>query len=141
MICRTLPCFEGRPGPDAPRLKRVRLPQGELAQFQDGDDPMRYLAWLELRPGTVRGNHYHERKRERFYLVAGTIQLRVEDIRTRERAELILEGGDLVVLPPGIAHALHPLREGHGIEMAPEPLDLADSFPYRIEESTRGAVS
>ena len=40
--------------PDAPRVKRLMLPQGELAQFHDGEEGMRYVASVELKPGTVR---------------------------------------------------------------------------------------
>lgn len=141
VVRRRLPIVEGRPGPGTPKTKRLRLPQGELAQILDGDEAIRYLAWIELGGTGLRGNHVHRRKQERLYIVAGRVRLRLEDVQTRERAEILLEAGDLVQLPPGIAHSLETLEPGHGIEFAPDPLDVTDSFPYRIGEAAEGGPS
>jgi len=138
VVRRRLPVIVGRPGPDAPAVKRLRLPQGELAQIWNGEEPIHYLAWIELGLGGIRGNHVHRRKRERIYLVAGKVRLRLEDPETRERAELILEAGDLVRITPGIAHSLESLEPGHGIEFAPDPLEAADSFPYQLGTTKPG---
>jgi hypothetical protein len=37
----SLPVISGRPGPDAPTLKRLLLPQGELAQVHDSEEGIR----------------------------------------------------------------------------------------------------
>src|SRR5579859_3526509 len=92
VIKHSLMVIEGRPGSDAPALKRLNLPQGELAQVYDGDEGIRYLACMELRPGCIRGNHYHEVKAEVIYIIRGEILLVVEDIVTRERASLSMHG-------------------------------------------------
>src|SRR5208283_1863182 len=60
----SLPALEPPFAPDAPALKRLLLPQGELAQVYDAEDAVRYIACLDLLAGTVRGNHYHKAKRE-----------------------------------------------------------------------------
>src|SRR5207244_7219783 len=62
VLRRSLPVVQPASGSGAPSLKRLLLPQGELAQFYDGEEPIRYLAYIELRPGVVRGNHYHKVK-------------------------------------------------------------------------------
>jgi hypothetical protein len=51
VLKRSLPELHLPLGPDAPVLKRLMLPQGELAQFYDAEEGIRYLAFIELRPG------------------------------------------------------------------------------------------
>jgi len=129
-----LPVIEGRPAPGQvlPPLKRLILPQGELAQILNGEPAIRFLAWIDLPEGGIRGNHVHHRKQEYLYLIAGELRLTLEDIATGERAELSLKAGDRVHIPPGIAHALWPVRAGHALEFAPDPLDPADTSPHRL---------
>jgi mannose-6-phosphate isomerase-like protein (cupin superfamily) len=110
-----------------PLLKRLSLPQGALAQIYDGDEGIRYLAWLELRAGTIRGNHVHRRKHEYFYLVAGEVELVMEDGTSGERAALTLVAGDLVYLEAGVAHAYRPLKDGEAIEFSPVRFDPTDT--------------
>jgi quercetin dioxygenase-like cupin family protein len=40
---------------------------------------------------------------------------------------LTVEQGDLVVIPPGVAHALRTTMPGWGIEFAPSELDAGDT--------------
>ena len=128
----TLPLISGRPGPEAPKLKRLALPQGELAQFWSGDQGMRYIAMMELRSGNVRGNHFHEKKCELVYIISGSVELLVEDPSTRDRHAIILQPGDLATINPGIAHALRVLSTGCGVEFSPEAFDPSDSFSYPL---------
>ena len=129
-----LPVFEGRPAPGQvlPPLKRLLLPQGELAQILQGEPAIRFLAWIDLPAGGVRGNHVHRAKKEFIYLIAGELKVYLQDLESGERAERVLQAGDRLYIPPGIAHALEPVRSGHALEFAPDPLDPADTFPHRL---------
>src|SRR4030095_3445855 len=109
---QSLPVFELPVPTDAPTVKRLMLAQGELAQFYDADAGVRYLAFIELRPGTVRGNHYHKVKDEWVYILHGAVLLVAEDIQTKERATITLQKGDLAVILTGIAHALQVQEAG-----------------------------
>jgi mannose-6-phosphate isomerase-like protein (cupin superfamily) len=128
VIRRRLPEYVGPPPADAPALKRLRLPQGDLVQFHNDDEGMRYVAWIELKEGGVRGNHYHERKLEHIYLLTGAVELTVEDIDTGERAVVDLEAGDRVTIPTRIAHALRTVRAGQAVEFSPGRLESNDTF-------------
>lgn len=122
----TLPAVE-LGAADVPLLKRLRLPQGELAQLHDADEGIHYLAWLELKAGTLRGNHYHLQKREYFYLIAGSVDLALEELATGERIEWRLEAGDLVFLAPGIVHAYRPHADGQAVEFSPQRFVAEDT--------------
>src|SRR2546423_14847110 len=118
VIKRSLPAFELPLGADTPTVKRLSLPQGELAQFYDADDGVRYLAFIELRAGTVRGNHYHKVKEEWVYIIQGEVVLIAEEIETKARESVPLRAGDLAVIRMGIAHALQVREPGQAIELS-----------------------
>lgn len=122
----SLPLIHGRPAPEAPRLKRLRLPQGDLDHFYDGPQGIQYIAHIELTPGTVRGNHFHKVREEFVYLVSGELVIRVQDTRSAERASFKLFTGDLMRISPLVAHAFETVVPGHGIEFAPCRFDPAD---------------
>src|SRR5437868_12252978 len=128
----SLPIIEGRPAPDAPRLKRLRLPQGELAQIYDGLPGIQYLALIELLTNTVRGNHFHDTKREFIYMISGEILLIVEDVDTKSRASFQLKPGDQAMISTRVAHTLQVLKPGYGIEFSPLAFDPGDVQPYAL---------
>ena len=113
-------------------MKRLLLPQGELAQFYDGEEPIRYLAYIELRPGAVRGNHYHKVKEEWIYLVRGEAVLLLQDIETKERASVSLQSGDLAFVSTGIAHAIQSAQPGQAIEFSKVRFDAADIHRFPL---------
>jgi len=130
---RSLPVVLGPPPPDAPLLKRLRLDQGELAHFWNGEEPIRYLAALELRAGSVRGGHYHLRKREQLYVISGQISVLVEDTGSRRREAMVLQTGDLAMMDTRIAHIYHITEAGRAVEFSSSPFDASDVCPWRFE--------
>jgi mannose-6-phosphate isomerase-like protein (cupin superfamily) len=132
VLKRPLPVFNGPTGPEAPAVKRLLLPQGELAQFYDAAEPVRYLAYIELRPGTVRGNHYHEAKEELIYLIQGEILLEVQDIDSKERDSIPVAAGETVLISTRVAHALRVLKAGHAIEFSSARFDAADTHRFPL---------
>src|SRR5262245_39937017 len=87
---QSLPIFELPVAADAPSVKRLMLPQGELAQFYDDVEGVRYLAFIDLRAGTVRGNRYHKIKVEWVYLMQGEVLLILQDMGTKSRESVAL---------------------------------------------------
>src|SRR5262245_25543636 len=92
-------------GVDATNLNRLQLPQGDLALLHNSNEPIHFLAWIELKSGTIRGNHVHRVKKEFLYLMDGTVLLHLKETSSDEHQILQLTAGDLVTIEPGIAHA------------------------------------
>jgi mannose-6-phosphate isomerase-like protein (cupin superfamily) len=132
VVKRVLPVIDGSEAASAPAMKRLMLSQGELAQFCDGQQPIRYLAAVELRPGCDRGNHYHLAKEEWVYVLTGRVQLAFQEPATGERASFVLGVGELAVIQPGIAHVLRPLEPGLAIEYSPARFDPADTVRFPV---------
>ena len=113
-------------------LKRLMLPQGELAQVHNGEPPIHYLAFIELREGTQRGNHFHRVKEEFVYLLSGEVRLLVEDIESKAREIVPLNTGDLVFIPVGVAHTLDVVKAGQAIEFSAARFDATDIHRYPL---------
>jgi mannose-6-phosphate isomerase-like protein (cupin superfamily) len=131
VLKRTLPCLE-RADASAPLLKRLLLPQGELAQFYDAEEGIHYIACLELTAGGVRANHYHSRKQEWIYLVRGRLNVVVEEMESKVRESFVLEAGDLALIGPGVAHVLQTLEPGFAIEFSPGRFDASDASRWQL---------
>jgi mannose-6-phosphate isomerase-like protein (cupin superfamily) len=115
-------------------MKRLLLPQGELAQICGGEDEIHYIAYAELQARGTRGNHYHEFKKESLYIISGEILLWVQDIDSNVRDSIPLRAGELAVIGTRVAHALQIVTPGHAIEYSPEKFDPADVYPFRLIE-------
>jgi mannose-6-phosphate isomerase-like protein (cupin superfamily) len=124
----SLPVFRGPPPPEAAGPKRLLLAQGELANFYDHPEGIRYLAFLELRVGGIRGNHFHRKKLEHLYLISGRLLLAAKADENGGLISIQMETGDLVTIEPGICHALEPGEAGQAIEFSPNMFDAADIY-------------
>jgi oxalate decarboxylase/phosphoglucose isomerase-like protein (cupin superfamily) len=102
------------------------LPQGELANFYNADEGVRYLALIEMRPGAVRGIHLHRVKEEYVYIISGEVLLVAQD-ETGARVSVPAQAGDLLVIATGIGHVLKPLTTGLAVEFSKAKFDPADS--------------
>ncbi len=132
VLKRSLEPFTPPLPPDAPVLKRLNLAQGELAHFWNGEEPIRYIASLELRAGTERGNHYHVHKRECIYVISGKISVAVEDPASRRHDNFVLQGGDLAVIDTGIAHVYCIAIPGLAVEFSSAVFDPADVYAWKL---------
>jgi hypothetical protein len=132
VVHQSLPQIPAPPPPGAPHLKRLMLAQGELAQFYDAEEGMRYLALIELRAGTIRGNHFHKVKVELIYVIQGAVDLVVEDIESKQRETIFMRTGDLALIQTGIAHALRVSTPGNAIECSVSRFDAADIYRYPL---------
>ena len=63
---------------------------------------------VSMKPGAIRGNHYHVNKTEHILIIGSTCRVLVVDNNTKEREGKILENNekDLFVIPPGVTHAI-----------------------------------
>jgi mannose-6-phosphate isomerase-like protein (cupin superfamily) len=141
VLCQSLPCVRPPIGPEVPNLKRLLLPQGELAQIYDAAEGIRYLAMIELKDGNTRGNHYHRTKEEFVYVLQGEVLLVVEDIETRAREQVPLQAGDLAFIQTHVAHALRIPRPGLALEFSKARFDAADIVKYPLDSpATEGGM-
>lgn len=89
-------------------------------------------------PGIIRGNHYHTRKQEWFYIVEGRAKIVIEDIETKHREEIEIDAdeGRILFIPSNKAHAMQNISNRELIILAfvNESFDPADpdTFIYKV---------
>ena len=112
--------------------KRWEDAKGEFAQISYREDTG-HVAFFELKKGQFRGNHYHEKKEEVFYIINGKIRAIFVDVDTSEREERILTKGDKVQVPTRVGHIFHGLEDATVVEYSPQYYDKEDALKINIE--------
>ncbi|MAF99540.1 MAG: hypothetical protein CMH61_02910 [Nanoarchaeota archaeon] len=83
--------------------------------------------------GIQLGNHYHESTAEEFYVVRGSLRIKLEDTRTKERAEYEVIPGQSIGMPLYVAHLVLPEPGTEFVNICEIDFDPAvDIHPYPI---------
>jgi dTDP-4-dehydrorhamnose 3,5-epimerase-like enzyme len=116
---------------EIPGAKRWEEERGEFVQiaYQEG---MYHLAAFEIRKGFSRGNHYHEKKEEIFYVFEGKIKASFIDMDSLEKEERILEKGDKIRVQPRCGHLFYGLENTLVIEYSPQVYNKEDNFKINL---------
>jgi dTDP-4-dehydrorhamnose 3,5-epimerase-like enzyme len=112
--------------------KRWLEERGEFVQVAYREQ-MRHLALFEIKEGFSRGNHYHKRKEEIFYVFHGRIRARFVDLDTLDQTECILEKGDKIRIRPNCGHIFYGLEDTLVVEYSPQIYDPEDSYPFDLD--------
>ena len=112
--------------------KRWEDAKGEFVQISYLEDTG-HVAFFELKKGQFRGNHYHEKKEEVFYVINGKIRAIFVDVDTSEREERILTKGDKVQVSTRVGHIFHGLQDATVVEYSPQYYDKEDALKIDIE--------
>lgn len=61
-----------------------------------------------IKPGYIRGNHYHLKRTEWFFIVGGEAEIFLEDIKTKEKIRLKISSRKpkVTTILPKVAHAI-----------------------------------
>jgi dTDP-4-dehydrorhamnose 3,5-epimerase-like enzyme len=121
-----LPNTKEIPGP-----KRWEEERGEFVQIAY-QESMRHLAAFEIRKGYSRGDHYHEKKEEIFYVFQGKIKASLIDMDTHQKEERILEKGDRIRVKPRCGHRFSGLEDTLVIEYSPQVYDKEDTHKVNL---------
>lgn len=133
------------------KVKKWQDERGYLAEFltrKEIDNPQKKFGHMYfvtfVKPGIVRGNHYHARKKEYFGLAMGKAKFILEDIKTKERKMFILSADSRqfirLQIGPNIAHAVQSLTNNVVlIDYFSFPYNPKhpDSFKYILIESKK----
>jgi dTDP-4-dehydrorhamnose 3,5-epimerase-like enzyme len=111
--------------------KRWEEERGEFVQVAY-EEAIRHLAAFEIRKGFSRGNHYHEKKEEIFYVFQGRIKATFIDMDTLQKQERILEKGDKIRVKPRCGHRFYGLEDTLVIEYSPQVYDKEDSYKINL---------
>jgi len=95
-----------------------------------------YVASIE--PGFVRGNHYHLEKTEWFFVIGKSVEIVIEDIKTKTREIIDTKDMKVVTMLPKKAHAVKNLGSEtiYLVSIVDHIYDPknTDTFPYNLYE-------
>ena len=110
--------------------------KGEMAQILNRpNESYRHLVYWDLdtpHTGQERGHHYHARKEEFFYILAGELELMLEALDKNEKLIVPVEAGQRISIQPNTAHAFRSKNYAQVLEYSPHPYDPADTHPHRV---------
>lgn len=89
------------------------------------------------KPGQAKGGHYHLEAVEWFTIIEGSAILKLEDMETHERRDIMMpfEKAQTVFIPNGVAHVVVNNSDENFILLAytDKLYDPADTIAYTIE--------
>ena len=95
------------------------------------------------RKGVIRGNHYHKQWREWFGVVNGIVQVKLEDVKTKEGVSLVLTSKGPVYsrleIGPNIAHTFKSLTsEASLLNYGDREWSARDRYHYQLLGRCKG---
>ncbi|MFH1181018.1 MAG: WxcM-like domain-containing protein [bacterium] len=86
----------------------------ELLKADQIEKPVKQIHISSINPGYVRGNHYHLKRMEWFFVIAGETELGLEDIKTKKKVRFKLSSKNprVITIFPRVAHAVKNIGQG-----------------------------
>lgn len=109
--------------------KRWEEERGEFVQVSYQEE-IHHLALFEIKRGFSRGNHYHQKKEEIFYVFKGKLKVLFMDMESLQKEERVLEKGDKIRIQSFCGHLFYGLEDTLIVEYSPQVYEIEDS--YRI---------
>lgn len=80
----------------------------EVLRSEQVNAPFGQIFISTVRPGKVKGNHYHKRKHEWYHIVKGKVTVHFIDVATKVQKDVVLDEKypSLLEIKPGISHAI-----------------------------------
>ena len=120
--------------------KRLEEPRGWFQKPLTGKDSVPdsfgEIYAVQALKGEIRGNHYHEKAVEWFFVLAGSATVYLQDVDTGEKEKKILTADEptTLVIHPRVAHAFVNENEEPFILVAYTDVlfDPVDTIPFEL---------
>jgi UDP-2-acetamido-2,6-beta-L-arabino-hexul-4-ose reductase len=112
--------------------------RGEVVKIitvQKAGWPARDVIAVSVKPGVVRGNHYHKIKEEVFVVLLGRLLVTLVDVKTGERMKMRLDGKSrkMLFIHPFVAHSAKNIGKDTAWFMEVQNTDYDKSDDYRFD--------
>ena len=109
--------------------------RGRLMQLMHGDCAQ--VNFVESKPSSIRGGHYHKLNRETFFIISGEVEVTVKkdgEIRTH-----IFTDGDMFAIPKNVIHYFDYKKETSLIVVYDKGVENPDGTKDIYPEETADA--
>ena len=111
--------------------RRLANAKGEMAQIVNrAAGGFRHLVYWDLdspKSGQTRGNHYHLRKTEQYYVISGQLELSVRENGSPLAEVVVVSAGDRVTVRPLVVHSFKSRAYAQVLEFSPDQYDPDDT--------------
>jgi len=109
----------------------------EVLRADEIGEEIKQIYFTTIKPGKVRGNHYHKKKVDWLCVVKGKAKISVLNPANGEKKEILVNGKKpkIIKLKPGIAHAVKNIgsEDVHLIGIVNETFDPKDPDTYPLK--------
>lgn len=89
--------------------------------------------YIESNKSTTRGNHYHKKTIESFYIISGKIKIEIFNIKTKKNQITEVNAGDIFIIQPFELHTFTMIENSSWINMLTVPIKENDMDFYTIK--------
>ncbi|MBI3331436.1 cupin domain-containing protein [Candidatus Peregrinibacteria bacterium] len=75
------------------------------------EETVGHTGLITCKKGSIRGNHYHHQSKQFTYIVEGKTELRTKDPNDGSVESVILNKGDMAIIPAGLLHGFHAIED------------------------------
>lgn len=119
------------------KLRPTRLQADERGKFYAiTRENWAEINYIETAAGQIRGNHYHKRTRELFFIISGEIEVTIFSLHSHERQVFELHKGDLLLVEPFEVHVFRTKTDSEWLNMLSSVLDPDQPDFHRPPEET-----
>jgi quercetin dioxygenase-like cupin family protein len=93
------------------------------------------INYFETAKGQTRGNHYHKKTLELFYILEGEIGVTIKNLKTNKAKKINLEAGNILLIEPFELHTFVSNTECKWINILSRKIDEKKPDIYKIEQS------
>lgn len=124
-----------------PRFPDPRGAFTEVARLRSLPDTFLQMNHSRSRKGVLRGLHYHRDQSDLWYIVAGTAQVALADLRnppqpTTETLTIDASDPKILYVPPGVAHGYLALTDVDVIYLVTHEFDGSDEYGVAWNDPT-----
>lgn len=93
------------------------------------------INFIKSKKGCVRGNHYHKKTLECFFIVSGKIQVLVKNLKNKKIKKFIAKENDIFIIKPFELHTFKILENAQWINMLSKPIKKESNDIFKLKES------
>ncbi len=119
------------PAKEVQGAKRWEEEKGEFVQVAYQEE-IHHLALFEIRKGFSRGDHYHRKKEEIFYVFYGKVRALFMDMESLQKEERVLEKGERIRIKPLCGHFFYAMEDALLVEYSPQVYEEDDHYKISL---------
>ncbi len=119
------------PAKEVQGAKRWEEEKGEFVQVAYQEE-IHHLALFEIRKGFSRGDHYHRKKEEIFYVFYGKVRALFMDMESLQKEERVLEKGERIRIKPLCGHFFYAMEDALLVEYSPQVYEEDDRYKISL---------